>query len=140
MVTWALLISALAIRAVFGLSPNLFFIVGATHGLAFLGYSVTAVLVAVNQRWSVGRSALAVILAVVPFATLPFEKSLDKNGLLEGQWRTKAGSHPSDSTRFDALFRWFIARPAILILALAGFIIGLFSLLLWLGPPYEWGK
>ncbi|MFM7014618.1 MAG: DUF3817 domain-containing protein [Actinomycetota bacterium] len=140
MFTWALLIAGLAIRAFSGLDPNLFFIVGATHGFAFLGYSVTAVLVAVNQRWSVGRSGLAVVLAIIPFATLPFEKSLERKGLLEGQWRTAAGTNPSDNSRFDAVFRWFIARPLILVFLLAGFVIVLFSVLLWVGPPYEWGK
>ena len=139
MLTWALLISALVVRATIGIDPSLFFIFGATHGFAFIGYSVTAVLVAVNQRWPVARSAGAVLLAIVPFATLPFDRYLEKRSLLEGDWRISETNVPSDKTWFDRLFRWFIFRPLLLVLTLIVFVISLFSFLLWLGPPYQWG-
>lgn len=140
MLTWALLISGLIARATIGIDPSLFFIFGATHGFAFIGYSVTAVLVAVNQRWPVARSASAVLLAVVPFATLPFDRYLEKKSYLEGEWRISESNVPSDKTWFDRLFRWFIFRPVLLIVALVVFVISLFSFLLWLGPPTEWGN
>jgi integral membrane protein len=140
MVTWAMLIAAIIARATVGLEPNVFFIAGATHGFAFIGYSVTAVLVAVNQRWPLGRTALAVLLAIVPFATYPFDRYLAKRSLMEGEWRIEATKDPRDDTSFDRLFRWFIFRPVLLILALLVFVISLFSFLLWLGPPYEWGS
>jgi integral membrane protein len=78
MMTWALLIAAIIARETIGLAPNMFFIAGATHGFAFIGYSASAVLVAVNQRWPLVRGAVAVMLAIVPFATVPFEKYLEK--------------------------------------------------------------
>lgn len=140
MLTWALLIAALIARATVGIDPSLFFIFGATHGFAFIGYSVTAVLVAVNQRWPVARSAGAVLLAIVPFATLPFDKYLERRSLLEGDWRISETNVPSDKTWFDRLFRWFIFRPLLLVVTLVVFVIALFSFLLWLGPPYQWGS
>ena len=140
MLTWALLITALIARATIGMDPSLFFIFGATHGFAFIGYSVTAVLVAVNQRWPLARSAGAVLLAIVPFATLPFDRYLEKRSLLEGDWRISESNVPSDKTWFDRLFRWFIFRPLLLVLTLIVFVISLFSFLLWLGPPYQWGS
>lgn len=140
MITWAVLISAIVARETIGLAPNMFFIAGATHGFAFIGYSATAVLVAVNQRWPLLRGATAVMLAIVPFATVPFEKYLEKRKFLDGDWRTEKSKDPRDKTRFDQLFRWFINHPAILILTLVVFVISLFTLLLWLGPPSEWGK
>lgn len=140
MITWALLITAIIARETIGLAPNMFFIAGATHGFAFIGYSATAILVAVNQRWPIARGAIAVILAIVPFATLPFEKYLEKRQLLEGDWRTEQSSNPLDKTKFDQLFRWFINHPVILVLTLAVAVIGIFSFLLWLGPPSEWGN
>jgi integral membrane protein len=140
MFTWALLISAIVARETIGIAPNVFFIAGATHGFAFIGYSATAVLVAVNQRWPITRGAIAVLLAIVPFATVPFEKYLEKRQLLEGDWRTEKSSNPLDKTKFDQLFRWFINHPVILVLTLVVAVIGLFSFLLWLGPPTEWGN
>jgi integral membrane protein len=140
MMTWALLIAAIIARETIGLAPNVFFIAGATHGFAFIGYSAAAVLVAVNQRWPLLRGAFAVILAIVPFATVPFEKYLEKRKQLDGDWRTEKSKNPSDNTKFDQLFRWFINHPVILVLALVVSVVGLFSLLLWLGPPSEWGN
>ena len=140
MMTWALLIAAIIVRETIGLASNMFFIAGATHGFAFIGYSATAVLVAVNQRWPLARGAVAVLLAIVPFATVPFEKSLEKRKQLDGEWRTEKSTNPLDKTKFDQLFRWFINHPVILVLTLFISVIGLFTLLLWLGPPGEWGN
>ena len=140
MMTWALLIAAIIARETIGLAPNMFFIAGATHGFAFIGYSATAGLVAVNQRWPLVRGAVAVLLAIVPFATVPFEKYLEKRKQLDGDWRTEKSSNPLDKTKFDQLFRWFINHPVILVLTLFVSVIALFTFLLWLGPPSEWGN
>ena len=140
MFTWALLIAAIVIRETIGLSPNIFTIAGATHGLAFMGYSVTAVLVGVNQRWPLQQTAIAVVLAIVPFATYPFDRYLEKKSMMDGEWRIEGTKDPRDNTRFDRLFRWFIFRPVLLILTLVVFVVSLFAFLLWLGPPYQWGS
>ena len=140
MFTWALLIAAIVIRETIGLSPNIFTIAGATHGLAFMGYSVTAVLVGVNQRWPLQQTAIAVVLAIVPFATYPFDRYLEKKSMMDGEWRIEGTKDPRDNTRFDRLFRWFIFRPVLLVLTLVVFVISLFAFLLWLGPPYQWGS
>lgn len=140
MITWAVLIAAIIARETIGLAPNIFFIAGATHGFAFIGYSASAVLVAVNQRWPLLRAAGAVMLAIVPFATVPFERYLEKRKQLDGEWRTEKSNNPLDKTKFDQLFRWFINHPVILVLTLVVFVIGLFTVLLWIGPPGEWGN
>ena len=138
--TWAFLLAGLAIRATLGIAPEVIFAVGATHGFVFLGYGVTAALVGVNQRWKLGRVLLGIALAIVPFATLPFDKSLSKRGLLEGNWRTAKSDTPSDNSWFDALFRWFIARPLVLVAVLLTGVIAMFSFLLFIGPPDQWGR
>ena len=139
-ITWALLLSGLVIRNTLGLSSEVFFVVGASHGFTFLGYAATAALVGVNQRWKLGRVVVGISLALVPFATVPFDRSLEKKSLLEGAWRTTKSDDPRDHNWFDSLFRWFIARPVLLLVALLAFVIALFSFLLFLGPPSEWGK
>ena len=140
MFTWALLIAAIVVRETIGLSPDIFTIAGATHGLAFMGYSVTAVLVGINQRWPLQQIAIAVVLAIVPFATYPFDRYLERKFLMDGEWRIEGTKDPRDNTSIDRLFRWFIFRPVLLILALVVFVVSLFAFLLWLGPPYQWGN
>ncbi len=136
--TWALLISALIARALVEGLAIAVTIAGTVHGAMFLSYCTTAVLVGVNQRWSFGKIASAVSLAIVPFATVPFDRSLLKNGRLEGAWRTQASDHPSDKSVIDRLFRWFIARPLFLILTLVLAVATLFFVLLSLGSPTTW--
>ena len=137
-VTWALLLSGLALRATVGAPPIVVTVVGGIHGAVFLGYGVTAALIGVNNRWGIGRTVLGIVLAIVPFATVPFEAYASKRGLLAGEWRRTATADPRDAHWFDRLFRWFINRPVLLGLTLLGVIATIFATLLSLGPPSGW--
>ena len=139
-ITWTLLISALVIRALGDPIPAIVTIAGSIHGAVFLGYAVSALLVGINQRWGFGKVALAVALAIVPFATIPFERRLVKSSALEGSWRTTQSADPRDQGFIDRLFRWFIARPIVLLAVLLIAIPAVFAFLLFLGPPTEWFK
>jgi len=136
-VTWALLIGALIWRAL-GDGAIAVTVAGSIHGAMFLGYCVVATLVGINQRWPLGRVVAAVSLAIVPFATLPFDRKLQRENALNGPWRTETDGAVGDANLIDKLFRWFIARPIVLILAILLFLASLFSFLLYLGPPYGW--
>src|SRR5690606_19015972 len=46
-------------------------IFGMAHGVVFVAYAVTTVVVWVDRRWSMGRGLLALFAAVPPLATLP---------------------------------------------------------------------
>ena len=137
-ITWGLLISALVSRALGDLIPHAVTIAGGIHGAMFLSYCVVAVLVGLNQRWAIGRIAGAVALAIVPFATVPFDRRLGKQNALEGSWRTETSDDPRDQGFIDRLFRWFIARPVVLVLVIAVALPAIFAFLLFLGPPTEW--
>ena len=137
-VTWTLLISALVARAITEVPPVAVTIVGGTYGAVFLGYGVAAALVGVNQRWPIGRIVTGIALAIVPFATVPFERSILKRSLLDGHWRTGSTHDRRDNNWFDLLFRWFIARPMILVITLVGVVAAIFAVLVSLGPPTEW--
>ena len=139
-VTWTLLLGGLAVRAIFGIPPLLLTIIGGLHGLVFLAYGVSAALVGVNNRWGIGRTVLAIALAIIPFATVPFEISAERKGRLVGEWRRDKTSDVRDSHWFDSLYRWFINRPVILVLTLAVVVIGIFATLLIIGPPGEWSQ
>jgi integral membrane protein len=137
-ITWALLLSGLAARATVGAPPILVTIVGGIHGAVFLGYGVTAALIGVNNRWGFGRTVLGIVLAIIPFATVPFESVVSKRGLLSGEWRRTATADPRDAHWFDRLFRWFLNRPVLLGLTLLIVIVAIFATLLSLGPPDGW--
>lgn len=139
-ITWTLLITALLIRAAGDPLPLAVTIAGSIHGAVFLGYAVTALLVGINQRWSIGRLATAVLLAIVPFATLPLERKLNSSAALEGGWRTTKSEDPRDNFFIDVIFRWFIARPIVLLAVLLVAVPAVFAFLLYLGPPTQWFK
>ena len=139
-VTWTLLLAGLAVKALVGAPQLLLTVVGGVHGLIFLAYGVSSALVGVNQRWGFLRTALAVALAIVPYATIPFERSVEKRGRLDGNWRTEASTDARDAFWFDRLYRWFLKRPALLVIALAAVVAAIFSALLIIGPPGGWPK
>ena len=138
--TWSLLLGGLAFRALLGLPQGLLTTIGGIHGAMFLGYAVIASLVGVNQRWHWGRIVLGVFLAIIPFATLPFERNVENRNLLEGAWRLETHGDPRDNNWFDRLFRWFLNRPALLAITMLAVVSAIFAALLIVGPPGGWPK
>ncbi|WEK61222.1 MAG: DUF3817 domain-containing protein [Candidatus Microbacterium colombiense] len=133
-ITWTILIAAIIARAV-GAPGIVVTIGGGIHGFVFLAYAATAVLVALNQRWHIGVAALAVVSAVVPYATIPTEIWLQRTRRLEGEWRLDATDDPRDHRWYDRLMRWFLRRPWVLAVLLAVGIVALYVILLLVGPP-----
>lgn len=138
-VTWSILLTALILRS-FQINPLVVTIAGGIHGAIFLGYSVIALLVGINQRWKVRLTLLALVLAIVPFATIPLELKLNRGNQLVGDWRRQESQNPADKSWIDLLFRWFINRPVTLVLFIVISLSAIFSFLLFLGPPDQWFK
>jgi integral membrane protein len=137
-VTWSLLLGGLAFRAAFGAPQLVLTVIGGIHGAVFLGYGVSAALVGVNNRWGFGRTVVAIALAIIPFATVPFEISAERKGRLEGEWRRTKSADARDANWFDSLFRWFINRPVLLAIAMLLVVVAIFAALLFIGPPGGW--
>ncbi|AMG82857.1 MULTISPECIES: DUF3817 domain-containing protein [Microbacterium] len=133
-ITWTLLIAAIIARAV-GAPGGVVTVGGGIHGFVFLAYAATAVLVALNQRWHPGVGVLAVLSAVVPYATIPMEIWLHRTGRLRGDWRLDATDDPRDRRWYDRLMRWFLRRPWVLAVLLVVGIVALYVILLLVGPP-----
>ncbi|MFB8188518.1 DUF3817 domain-containing protein [Microbacterium sp. NPDC055988] len=133
-ITWTILIAAIIARAV-GAPGVVVTVGGGIHGFVFLAYAATAILVALNQRWHPGVGVLAVVSAVVPYATIPMEIWLHRTGRLDGAWRLEATDDPRDRRWYDRLMRWFLRRPWVLALLLAVGIVALYVILLLVGPP-----
>lgn len=132
MVTWAGLIIAIVLRAadVADIVP----IAGGIHGFVFLCYAATTVFVWVNQRWRLPLGLTGLLLAIVPFATVPFELWADRRGLLAGDWRLAPGGDTPDGF-VEHVQAWVLRHLLLAVVLLAVFIVGVFAILLWLGPP-----
>lgn len=139
-ITWTLLIAGILMKYVFEAGDLGVRIGGSIHGFVFLSYAATAVIVGLNQRWKVGLIAVGVITAIVPYATIPFDIWLDRRGKLDGSWRLEKTDDPRDNTWVDRLMRWFLNHPYLLgVLLLVGVAV-IFTVLVTLGPPTEWGR
>jgi integral membrane protein len=133
-VTWTLLIAGLVLRATTGWALGVT-IGGGIHGFVFLAYAGIALLVGIDRRWRAGLVVLAVASAIVPYATIPVDVAFDRRGKLDGDWRREPDPASPDRTPLDALVRWFVRRPAVLIAVFAVLLVAIFATLLALGPP-----
>lgn len=130
-ITWTLLIAALILRASTGWALGVT-IAGGIHGFVFLAYAATALVVGIDRRWPLGLQVLTIAAAIVPYATIPAEIGLRRAGRLEGDWRLEPGE---ERTPLDALVRWFVRRPVVLIVVAAIALAAVFTVLLLIGPP-----
>lgn len=138
-VTWTLLIAGMVAKYVFDYD-KLIFGFGLVHGTAFVAYAATALLVGLNQRWRPVQVAGAIAAAVVPYATIPVDRALERRGMLDGPWRTIATDDPRDATTLDRALRWALRNPLLLAVVIVVGVVAIVSVLLQLGPPSEWGS
>jgi len=133
-ISWTLLITGLVLRATTGFALGVT-IGGAVHGFVFLSYGATAVLLALHQRWAVWPAVVAIVSAVIPYATIPTELWLARTGRLTGEWRLDEPADPADRRWYDGMLRWFLRRPWVLALLILLAVAALFTVLLLVGPP-----
>lgn len=131
--TWAGLITALILRAT-GVTESAVPIAGGIHGFVFLSYCVVTVFVWVNQRWRAGTGLLGLLLAIVPFATVPFEIVLDRRGKLAGEWRLRPGGDQPHGF-VEHVQAWVLRHLVLATVLVVILVVVAFSVLLWLGPP-----
>lgn len=135
MVTWTLLLLGMLLKYGLQVTEVGVRIGGSLHGFVFLAYLVVTVLVAVDQRWSMGRLALGLGSALIPYLTVPFERWAHRTGLLGDAWRLREDAPRTAPERVVALA---LRRPVLAaVIALLAVAI-VFSVLLSLGPPTEW--
>ncbi|MDJ0339639.1 DUF3817 domain-containing protein [Cryobacterium sp. PH31-O1] len=134
-ITWALLIAGMVMKYVLEVGELGVQIGGFVHGLVFIAFGITALLVGVNQHWSVRLTLIAMVTAIIPFGTVPLDRRLEKNGLLDGGWRHARTDDPRDHTRVSAVLRWMLARPALLAAIMGVALVSIMATLLTIGPP-----
>jgi integral membrane protein len=135
MVTWAGLLAAMA--GVYLLDgPRLMIRVsGGVHGFVFLGYALVTTLVAVDQRWPFRDLVLGLGCAVVPFATVPFERYANRRGRLGRRWQLTREAPVTPAQRVTAAA---VRHPVPAALTGLVAVTVVFLVLLSLGPPTEW--
>ena len=130
-VTWALLLTGMVFKYtdVTDLGVRIF---GMVHGVVFIGYCLTTVLVAVDQRWSRGRSLLTLLASVPPFFTVLADRSAEKAGALGDTWRLTTTAPES---KLDGLVSWLLRNPVRGALAGLVAVAALTGVALLVGPP-----
>jgi integral membrane protein len=152
-ITWTLLIVAMVLKYGVRVGDWPVSIAGLLHGVVFLTFAMTALLVGLNQRWSLLRIVGTASAAVVPYATIPVERWLSRRGALRGAWRTAepaavtasggattgagspARSGLGDVPAVDAGLRWALSRPRTLGVLFLAAVAAITSVLLVVGPP-----
>lgn len=137
MVTWALLILGMVLKYS-GVSDAFVPVFGTIHGVTFLSYCVVTVFVWVNQKWSFGLGLTGLASSIIPFLTLPFERWVQRKGLLEGGWRLVPGGDAPQGF-VENVQAWCLRRPLLAVLLGIVFVAVLASVLIWMGPPIPKG-
>lgn len=131
--TWALLLGGMFLKYVTETTELGVRIGGMLHGVVFIAYCLTTVLVWIDQRWSVGRGLLGLASAVPPFFTILFERYAERRGLLGQSWRLR--TEPASGGPIERLAALLLRRP------LAGLGLGVVAVAvltagaLVVGPP-----
>lgn len=131
-VTWALLLAGMVLKYVTDTTELGVRIGGMLHGVVFLAFCVTTVVVAVDQRWSLGRTLLGLLSAVPPFATVLLDWWAERRGWLTETWRLVAGAPEGGLDRPAA---WLLRNPGRGLLTGAVAVAALTGVALLVGPP-----
>ncbi len=131
-ITWILLLTGMFLKYVTHTTDVGVRVFGTLHGAVFLAYGVTTVLVWIDQRWSWRRGLVALACAIPPFATLVFDRWVQRHGILGDSWRLRS-TEPGGL--MERLAAWAVRHPVaggLLAVVLVG---ALFGVALLLGPP-----
>ena len=137
-VTWTLLLAGMVLKYGTDTTDLLVRVGGGLHGFVFLAYAATVVLLAVDARWSPARTVAGLASAVVPYATVPFERSTERAGLLPDRWRLVSGTPATGPV--ERLVASGLRRPALAAVVVLALLAVVFTGLLAAGPPTQWGS
>ena len=131
-VTWALLLTGMFLKYVTETTELGVQVFGMVHGVVFIAYCLTTVLLWLDQKWSLGRRVLGLVAAVPPFATVPFERYAERSGLLGTAWRLR---EEDPRGLLEKPTAWLLRRPVQGLLDGLVAVAGLTGIALVVGPP-----
>ncbi|MGL5867002.1 MAG: DUF3817 domain-containing protein, partial [Dermatophilaceae bacterium] len=109
-VTWTLLLMGMVLKYGTRTTDLGVSVFGMVHGVAFLGYLLAVVVVAIDQRWSLRLTALAIVAGVPPYATVWLERFVKRSGAVTDQWRLAPGGE-MPRTPLERVLASGLARP-----------------------------
>jgi integral membrane protein len=130
--TWAGLLVGMFLKRVTHTTDLGVQVGGMLHGIAFLAFCLVTLVVAIDQGWSKRRTLVGLASSIPPFATILFDRSAEKHGLLDDNWHT---SPETSTTTPQRLLCWLLRnhRQAIVLFVIA--LAVLTALALVVGPP-----
>ncbi len=131
-VTWALLLTGMFLKYVTGTTELGVRLGGMVHGVVFVAFCVTTVVVAVDQGWSARRTLLGLASAVPPFATVLMDRTAERRGWLGSSWRLRTDV---PGRGLDRPVAWLLRNPARGLAAGVAAVAALTGLALLVGPP-----
>lgn len=131
-VTWALLLGGMFLKYVTETTELGVRIGGMLHGVVFIAYCLTTLLVAVDQRWSAGRTLLGLAASIPPFFTVLFDRYAERRGLLGATWRLRTATPAGPVQR---LVSWLLRKPLQGLAAGVVAVAVLTGVALLVGPP-----
>lgn len=129
--TWAGLLVGMFLKRVTHTTDLGVQIGGMVHGVAFIAFCLTTLVVAIDQGWTKRRTLVGLASAIPPFATIWFDRNAEKNGLLDDLWHSSETS-PSALQRAVC---WLLRHPLLAIVLFVVALGALTSIALLVGPP-----
>jgi integral membrane protein len=131
-ITWALLLTGMFLKYVTETTELGVRVGGMLHGVVFIAYCLTTVVVAVDQRWSAGRTVLGLVASIPPFFTVLFDRYAEGRGLLGATWRLRTEQPSGPLAKVVA---WLIRKPLQGLVAGVVAVLVLTGVALVAGPP-----
>lgn len=131
-ITWALLLTGMVLKYVTDTTELGVRIGGMVHGVVFVAYCVTSVVVGVDQRWSFRRIVTGLAAAVPPFFTIWFDLAAERKGWFTPAWQLRT---QAPTSLLQRLVAWVVRKPGQGFAAAVVVVLALTGLALLVGPP-----
>ena len=131
-ITWALLLLGMFLKYVTETTDLGVRVFGMVHGVVFIAYCLSTLVVGIDQRWTRGRVLLGLVSAVPPFMTVWFDRYAERRGALAGAWRLTA---EAPHALLERPVAWLLRNPLRGVLAGLVAVVALTGVALLVGPP-----
>lgn len=135
-VTWALLLFGMFLKYVTETTDVAVRVFGMLHGIVFIAYCLTVLVVAVDQKWRAGRTVLGLLASIPPFFTVLFDVLVERRGAFAPTgWRLTGPDAAVPGSGADRPVGWLLRNPGRGAVVAAVAVAVLTVLALLVGPP-----